>query len=76
MSDEYKVHGLSGDDHIFYANFCQQDRNWRKQLLMYNDKFQKGDDHPFDECNNAFVKPKPPVFITVLDHLHKRADYE
>jgi hypothetical protein len=76
MSDEYKVHGLSGVDHIFYANFCQQDRNWRKQLLLYNDKFQKNEEHPFDECNNAFVKPKPPVYITLLDHLHKRADYE
>mgnify|MGYP000023172909 FL=1 len=39
MSEEYKVHGLSGDDNIFYVNFCQTDRNWRKQLLLANDKF-------------------------------------
>ena len=73
---EYKVHGLSGEDNIFSANFCPQDRNWRKQLLLFNDRFDKGESHAFDECNNAFVKPKPPVFVTVLEHLHKRSDYE
>jgi hypothetical protein len=73
---DYKVHGLDGQNNIFYANFCAQDRNWRKQLLMFNDKFQKTDEHPFDECNNAFVKPKRPYVITVLDNLHKRSDYE
>jgi len=43
---------------------------------MFNDKFQKTEEYLFDECNNAFVKPKPPVFVSVLENLHKRSDYE
>ena len=73
---EYQVHALTGKNNIFYTNFCQTDRQWRKQLLITNDKFQKNESHPFDECNNAFMKPKPPQFLNLLDHLHKRADYE
>ena len=76
MGDDYKVHGLSGADNIFYVSFCQTDRNWRKQLLLTNDKFQKDTGHNWDECNNAFVKPKPPQFLNLLDNLHKRSDYE
>lgn len=78
MSEEggYKVHGLSGEDNIFSANYCQTDRTWRKQLLMFNDKYIKNESYAWDECNNAFVKPKPPVVISILDHLHKRSDYE
>ena len=76
MSEEYQVFGLSGAQNIFYVNFCLTDRVWRKQLLLTQDKYQKNDNHPFDECNNAFVKPKPPQFIELLDNLHKRSDYE
>ena len=76
MSEEYQVYGLTGAQNIFYVNFCQTDRVWRKQLLLTQDKYQKNNDHPFDECNNAFVKPKAPAFIDILDHLHKRSDYE
>lgn len=44
---------------------------------MYADKFQKMDSHPFDECNNAFTKPKPPRDVTyMLKNLQKAADYE
>lgn len=77
MSD-YKVHGLQGPNSIFYGvNFCQTDRTWRKQLLMSNDKYQKDESYAFDECNNAFTKPKPPQLIDILEcGLHKRADYE
>lgn len=30
----------------------------------------------FDECNNAFMKPKPPVYCGILNSLHKKSDYE
>jgi len=43
---------------------------------MFNDKFQKNEDHPWDECKNAFVKPKPPMFINLLDNLQKKSDFE
>lgn len=77
MSENYQVHGISGAvNNIFNVNFCQTDRNWRKQLLLTNDKFQKDDSYAFDECNNAFTKPKPPSFLNILDNLHKRSDYE
>ena len=42
---------------------------------MVNDKYQKTEDHPFDECRNPYVKPKAPVQIDLLEHLHKRSDY-
>lgn len=73
---EYKVYGLKGKENVFYINFCFTDRTWRKQLLLTNDKYQGNDNHPFDECRNAFVKPKAPQFQNILDHLHKRSDYE
>ena len=77
MADEadYQVHGLSGPNHLFYINYCETDRIWRKQLLLTGDKFQKDDSYAFDECHNAFVKPKPAQFVNILDHLHKKADY-
>ena len=74
MSD-YQVHALVGSKHLFYVNNCQTDRVWRKQLLLAGDKFQKGEFYHFDECKNAFTKPKAPQFIDVLDHLHKLSDY-
>ena len=43
---------------------------------MFTDKFKKGETTDFDECNNFYVKPKPPIFVDVLDHLHKKADFE
>ena len=76
MSEEYKVFGLAGTDNIFHINFCETDRMWRKQLLLTNDKYQKNEEHPFDECKNAFVKPKPPVVLDLLSNLHKKSDYE
>ncbi len=78
MSDgeEYKVFGLEGKNTVFYVNFCETDRHWRKQLLLTGDRYQKNRSHAFDECRNAFMKPKVPQFIDILDNLHKRSDYE
>ena len=73
---DYKVFGLDGVDNIFYHNFCKSDRQWRKQLLLTNDKYQKNQFHPFNECDNAFMKPKAPKVLEILEHLHKRSDYE
>ena len=78
MSEEggdYKVFGLTGPNNIFSASHCHTDRTWRKQLLLVNDKYQKTEDHPFDECRNPYVKPRAPVQIDLLEHLHKRSDY-
>ena len=72
----YKVFGLFGVNSIFMPRFCQTDRTWRRQLLITNDKMQKNEDHPFDECKNAFVKPRPAEFLDILENLHKKSDYE
>ena len=77
MSDEdYKVAGLAGKGNVFDVGFCNTDRIWRKQLLLTNDKYQKTQNHYFDECNNAYVKPKPIEAMDLLQNLHKKADYE
>lgn len=77
MSDqEYTITGIAGKGSIFDYGFCQTDRTWRRQLLLTNDKYQKTQNYPFDECNNAFVKPKPIAAMDLLQNLHKRSDYE
>ena len=43
---------------------------------MTPERYWKHDLPAFDECHNAFLKPKKPVSISILDHLHKRSDYE
>ena len=73
---EYQINGLVVNNSIFFVNFCQTDRTWRKQLLLTNDRYSKTRFENWDECNNAFVKPKPPQFMNLLDNLHKRSDYE
>jgi hypothetical protein len=30
----------------------------------------------FDECDNAFMKPKQPVYLDLLENLHKLSDFE
>ena len=78
MSEEgdYQVHGIAGNNSVFHVNFCPTDRTWRKQLLLAADRYSKTRGETWDECNNAFVKPKPPQFISILDNLHKRSDFE
>ena len=84
---EYKVYGISGTwlsvhlfglgkDNIFGFPYCQNDRIWRKMLAITPDRYQKAIEQQFDECNNAFMKPKRPVFLNdMLEHLHKKSDF-
>lgn len=73
---DYKVFGLSGENNLFYVNYCPDDRLWRRQLLLLNDKYKKTVGEPYDECKNAFSKPRVPQTIDILDNLHSRSDYE
>ena len=61
---------------MFDFPYCENDRLWRKMLAITPDRYQRALEHQFDECNNAFIKPKAPAFIDLLAHLHKKADYE
>ena len=72
---EYKTFGITGKDNIFGFPYCENDRLWRKMLAITPDRYQKAIEHQFDECNNAFVKPKPPVRLELLNHLHKKSDF-
>ena len=74
----YIFHGITGarGANIFNMPHCETDRFWRKQLALTPERYWKYDQPLFDECRNAYMKPKKPVSISILDHLHKRSDYE
>ena len=75
---DYVFHGINGtsEANIFNLPHCDTDRFWRKQLAMTPERYWKHDLPAFDECRNAYMKPKKPVSISILDHLHKFSDYE
>ena len=67
-----------GNTNIFGFPYCENDRLWRKMLAITPDRYNKAVEQQFDECHNAFIKPKPPVNITEMLTLglHKRSDFE
>ena len=76
----YKIHGLwAGDLELDLTNhtFCESERVWRRMLLLGDDKtMMNHNGYHYNECNNAFEKPLPPFQCHMLDHLHKKADFE
>lgn len=64
-----------GPSNIFGFPYCENERLWRKLLTLTPERYQKTTDYQFDECNNAFIKPKRPVFLQDLltQGLHKKA---
>jgi hypothetical protein len=90
MSEEgsYTVYGISGiyiilnlninkgAKNIFGIPYCENDRLWRRMLAITPDRYHRSKDWTFDECNNAYVKPKNPVYLDLLNNLHKKSDYE
>jgi hypothetical protein len=44
-------------------------------LGLTPERYQKSDSYAFDECHNAFMKPKKPVYLDLLGNLHKKSDY-
>ena len=74
-----RFHGINGKNSIFQflgSNHCETDRFWRVQLGLTTERYFKGDELNWDECRNAYIKPKAPATLDILDHLHKYADYE
>ena len=57
------------------GSYCENDRLWRRLLALTPDRYQRNEDWAFDECDNAFVKPKKPMYLDLLGNLHKKADY-
>jgi hypothetical protein len=84
MSEEeaevgFMHHGIGEGPSSIFQGFahCETDRFWRRSLGLSNEKYLKGDSaYTFDECNNAFMKPKLPIKLTLLANLHKFADYQ
>ena len=72
---EYTFHGIGGDKNIFAYPHCQTDRFWRASLHITPERYFREDKLNWDECRNAYTKPKPPASIDLLEHLHKFADY-
>ena len=75
---DYVFHGITGtpEANIFNLPHCETDRFWKTQLAMTPERYWKHQQTLFDECRNAYIKPKAPQTINILDHLHKRSDYE
>jgi hypothetical protein len=73
---EFSFHGIAGAVNIFAFPHCETDRFWRKSFGLTPERYIKADNQHFDECDNAFTKPKPPVQINLLQHLHKLSDFE
>ena len=75
---EYVFHGVTGppEANIFNMPHCETDRFWRKMWSVTPERYWRHDIPLFDECRNAYIKPKPPVSISILEHLHKRSDYD
>ncbi len=79
MSDgEYKIYGLWGAEYgLSNHKFCESERVFRRQLLLWQDKQMTGNNnYLFDECNNFYTYPEEPVACDILDHLHKKADFQ
>ena len=74
MGIEYTFHGLVGPNeaNIFSLNHCETDRFWRAMWQITPERYQKMDIPQFDECRNAYQKPRAPRSISILDSLHKR----
>jgi hypothetical protein len=72
----FTFHGLAGKKNLFAFPHCETDRFWRSSLGLTPERYVRDNNPNFDECRNAFVKPKLPISIDLLDHLHKRSDFE
>ena len=72
----FTFHGVGGAKNLFAWPHCETDRYWRQALGLTTERYFRQDQLNFDECRNAYMKPKKPASIDVLDHLHKFADYE
>ena len=78
MSEEgaFTYHGIAGEKNIFALPHCQTDRFMRMQLNLTTERYFREESLNFDECRNAYMKPKKPVVLDLLDNLQKFADYE
>lgn len=74
--EDYKYYGISGKVNLFAFPHCESDRFWRRSLGITPERYIRSDQYQFDECSNAFYKPKKPVSLDLLSHLHKFSDYE
>ena len=75
MAEEFTFHGISGEKNVFAYPHCQTDRFWRTVLALTPERYHRADAPHWDECRNAYTKPKAPASINILENLHKYSDY-
>ena len=76
MSEEFTFHGIGGEKNVFAWPHCETDRFWRQALHLTTERYWKGEQMHWDECRNAYMKPKKPADIDILQSLHKLSDYQ
>ena len=75
MTEDYTFHGIGGEKNVFAFPHCQTDRFWRQALSLTPERYHRAETLHWDECRNAYMKPKAPASIDILENLHKFADY-
>lgn len=45
-------------------------------LGLTPERYHKNNSYSWDECDNAYMKPKPPVYLRILENLHKKTDFD
>ena len=67
MAEEgYKFYGIGGKVNLFAFPHCETDRFWRASLGLTPERYIRSADYAFDECWNAFTKPKKPISIDLF----------
>lgn len=64
-----------GKNSIYNFPYCETERLWRRMLLLTPERYNRMEKYYFDECDNVFMKPKRPLFLPLLDNLHKKSDF-
>ena len=61
MSEEYTHYGIGGEKNLFAWPHCETDRFYRMTLHLTTERYMKEEQPNWNECRNAFVKPKRPA---------------
>jgi hypothetical protein len=73
----FKHHALNGTTGLFgLGPHCETDRYLRAAFQIDMGAEHRFSEVPFDECDNAFMTPHPPVVSDIPYYLHNKADFE
>ena len=75
--DKFKHHALNGSSGLFgLGPHCETDRFLRAAFQIDMGAEIRFTEQAFDECDNAFMTPHPPIVSDISDHLHNKADFQ